>query len=171
MRGEIITVRRIMVGKPEGKGPHGKRRRRWRLLFPMMTRGVTVLVLSFNNVIPLSNFRVCLCQTSFRISRAPKSNENWFEINVNLSPYTPWRHWGGLAPIIRNLGTRWRPVLSFTTRPLIPTATFFFHYPLSKRLGGSQKQSACFGGQKIFSANRQSNCNLGNGLLNPLPRY
>ena len=54
---------------------------------PMNTKykkGVAVLVLSFNNVIPLSKFRMCLCQTSFRISRAPKNNENWFEINVDF---------------------------------------------------------------------------------------
>jgi hypothetical protein len=42
---------------------------------------------------------------------------------------------GGIAPRIRDLGTRWRWVVSFMPRPLHP------RYPLDRRLGGPQSRS------------------------------
>jgi len=46
-------------------------------------------------------------------------------------------YWGsrGTAPLILNLGTRWRWVVSFTLRPLYPSVNCS-RYLLDRRLGG-----------------------------------
>jgi hypothetical protein len=68
---------------------------------------------------------------------------------VKLSQYMPWRRVGKwiTAPLILNLCTRWRWVVSFTPR------TFYLwgknlRYPLSRRQGGPQRRSGLFGEEK-----------------------
>ena len=48
----------------------------------------------------------------------------------------------GVAPHILNVGTRWKRVITFTSRPLCPRC------PLNRRLGGLQTRSERFGGEK-----------------------
>jgi hypothetical protein len=55
-----------------------------------------------------------------------------------------YRESRGIAPRIFDLGTRWRWVVSFTTRPLYPQGKRPW-YPLDRRLGGSQSRSGCGG--------------------------
>jgi hypothetical protein len=52
---------------------------------------------------------------------------------------------GGIAPLIIDLGTRWRWVVSFTPRPLYPQGENPW-YPLDRRLGGPQSRSGHSGG-------------------------
>jgi hypothetical protein len=47
---------------------------------------------------------------------------------------------GSIAPLILDLGTRWRWVASFTPRPLYPQGKSP-SYPLARRLGGPQSRS------------------------------
>jgi hypothetical protein len=47
---------------------------------------------------------------------------------------------GGIAPRILDLGTRWRWVVSFTSRPLCSQGKSPWH-PLDRRLGGPQNRS------------------------------
>jgi hypothetical protein len=47
---------------------------------------------------------------------------------------------GGIAPLILDLGTRWRWVVSFTPLPLYPQGKSR-RYPLDRRLGGTQSRS------------------------------
>jgi hypothetical protein len=63
---------------------------------------------------------------------------------------------GGKAPRILDLGTRWRWVVSFTTRPLYPQGKIPW-YPLYRRLGGPQSRSGHGGEEKIPSSRRESN--------------
>jgi len=61
-------------------------------------------------------------------------------------------YWGmEVAPCILNFSTRWRWVVSFTTRPLYP------QYPLDRRLGGPQSQSGRGGEEKNPSPCRKQN--------------
>jgi len=46
---------------------------------------------------------------------------------------------GGIAPRIRDLGSRWRWVVKFTTRPLYPQGRSLC-YALYRRLGGPQSR-------------------------------
>jgi hypothetical protein len=59
---------------------------------------------------------------------------------------TYWRS-GGIAPRIRDLGTRWRWVVSFTPRPLYPQGNSPW-YPLDRSLGGPQSRSGRGGEEK-----------------------
>jgi hypothetical protein len=54
---------------------------------------------------------------------------------------------GGIAPLILDLGTRWRWVVSFTPRPLYPQGKSPW-YPLNRRLGGPQSRSRRGGEEK-----------------------
>jgi hypothetical protein len=54
---------------------------------------------------------------------------------------------GGIAPLILDLGTRWRWVVSLTPRPLYPQRESPW-YPLDRRLGGPQSLSGRGGGEK-----------------------
>jgi hypothetical protein len=54
---------------------------------------------------------------------------------------TYWRS-GGIALRILNLDTRWRWVVSFTSRPLYP------RYPVDRRLGGPQRRCGREGEEK-----------------------
>jgi hypothetical protein len=54
---------------------------------------------------------------------------------------------GGVASRILDLGTRWRWVVSFTTRLLYPQGKSP-RYPLSRRLGGPQSRSGLGGEEK-----------------------
>jgi hypothetical protein len=58
-------------------------------------------------------------------------------------------YWGseGIAPLILDLGTRWRWVVSFTTRLLYPQGNSP-RYPLDRRLGRPQSRSGRGGEQK-----------------------
>jgi len=47
---------------------------------------------------------------------------------------------GGIAPLILDLGTRWRWVVSFTPRPLYPQEKSPW-YPLDRSLCGLQSRS------------------------------
>jgi hypothetical protein len=53
----------------------------------------------------------------------------------------------GIAPLILDLGTRWRWVVCFTHRPLYPQGKNH-RYPLDRRLGGPQSRSGHDGEQK-----------------------
>jgi hypothetical protein len=53
---------------------------------------------------------------------------------------------GGTALSILDLGTRWRWVVSFTTRPLYPQRKSLW-YPLDRRLGGPQSRPG-YGGEE-----------------------
>jgi hypothetical protein len=57
-----------------------------------------------------------------------------------------WRG-GGLAPRILDLGTRWRPVVSFTPRPLYPQGKRP-RYPWDWSLGGPQSRPGHGGEEK-----------------------
>jgi hypothetical protein len=57
-----------------------------------------------------------------------------------------WRS-GGIAPRIPDLGTRWRWVVSFTSRPPYPQGKSPC-YPLDRRLAGPQSYSGCSGEEK-----------------------
>jgi hypothetical protein len=63
---------------------------------------------------------------------------------------------GGIAPLILDLGTRWRFVVSFTPRPLYSQGKSPW-YPLDRRLGGPQSRSGRGGEDKIPSPCRKSN--------------
>jgi hypothetical protein len=70
-----------------------------------------------------------------------------------VTPYLNKHHtiktyWGSgsIAPHIPDLGTRWKWVVSFTTRPLYPQGKSP-RYPLDRRLGGPQSRSGR-GGEK-----------------------
>jgi hypothetical protein len=54
---------------------------------------------------------------------------------------------GGIAPRILDVGTRWRLVVSFTSRPLYPQGKSPW-YPLSRRLGWPQSRSGRDGEEK-----------------------
>jgi hypothetical protein len=54
---------------------------------------------------------------------------------------------GGIASRILDLGTRWRLVVSFTSRPLY-TKGKSTRYPLDRRLGGPQSRSGRGGEEK-----------------------
>jgi hypothetical protein len=54
---------------------------------------------------------------------------------------------GGIVPRILDLGTRWRWVVSFTSRPLYPQGKSPW-YPLDRRLGGPQSRSGRGGEEK-----------------------
>jgi hypothetical protein len=54
---------------------------------------------------------------------------------------------GGIAPRILDLGTRWRWVVSFTSRPLYHKGKNPW-YPLDRRLGGPQSRSGRGGEEK-----------------------
>jgi hypothetical protein len=54
---------------------------------------------------------------------------------------------GCIAPRILDLGTRWRWVVSFTTRPLYSQGKSRW-YPLYRRLGGTQSRSGSGGEEK-----------------------
>jgi hypothetical protein len=54
---------------------------------------------------------------------------------------------GCIAPRILDLGTRWRRVVSFTSRPLYPQRKSPW-CPLDTRLGGPQSRSGCGGEAK-----------------------
>jgi hypothetical protein len=60
-------------------------------------------------------------------------------------------HWGSgdIAPHILHLGTRWRWVVSFTSRPLYSQGKSPW-YPLDRRLGGLQSRSGR-GGEEVNS--------------------
>jgi hypothetical protein len=67
----------------------------------------------------------------------------------SLSTLNPTHRWtplkaywgsGGIAPLILDLGTRWRWVVSFTTWPLYPQGKSPW-YPLDRRLGGPRNRS------------------------------
>jgi hypothetical protein len=72
-----------------------------------------------------------------------------FIIKAKFSPcWTNWalRHehvWGYIDSRFLSLGTSWRWVVSFTSRPQIPW------YALDRRLGGPQKRSGRRGAEKI----------------------
>jgi hypothetical protein len=53
----------------------------------------------------------------------------------------------GIAPRFLDLGTRWRWLVSFTTRPLCLQGKRFW-YPLDRRLGGPQSRSGHGGKEK-----------------------
>jgi hypothetical protein len=55
----------------------------------------------------------------------------------------------GIAPRILDLGTRWRWVVSFTSRPLYPQGKRLW-YPFDRMLGGPQSRSER-GGEEINS--------------------
>jgi len=59
---------------------------------------------------------------------------------------TYWRS-GDVAPLILNLGTRWRIVVSFTPRPLYSRGEIP-RYPLDRRLDGPQSRSGRGGEEK-----------------------
>jgi hypothetical protein len=76
------------------------------------------------------------------------------EVKVKLSLCFNWapRHEdilgsGDIAPRILDLGTRWRWVVSFTSRPLYPQGKSPW-YPLDRRLGESQSRSGRGGEEK-----------------------
>jgi hypothetical protein len=54
---------------------------------------------------------------------------------------------GSIAPHVLDLGTRWRWVVSFTSRPLYPQGKNPW-YPLNRRLGGPQSRSGRGGEEK-----------------------
>jgi hypothetical protein len=54
---------------------------------------------------------------------------------------------GGIAPLILDLGTRWRRVVRFTRRLLYPQAKSLW-YSLDRRLGGLQSRSGRGGEEK-----------------------
>jgi hypothetical protein len=60
-------------------------------------------------------------------------------------------YWGSgdIAPHILDLGTRWKRVVSFTSRPLYPQGKNPW-YPLYRRLGGPQSRSGRGGKEKNF---------------------
>jgi hypothetical protein len=58
-----------------------------------------------------------------------------------------------VEPHFIDLGTSWRWVVSFTSRPLYPLEKGPW-YPLDKRLGGPQGQSGWFGEEKILDPTR-----------------
>jgi hypothetical protein len=58
---------------------------------------------------------------------------------------------GGLARRILDLGTRWRPVVSFTPWPLYSQRRNTW-YPLDRRLGGPQSRSGRGGEEKNFQS-------------------
>jgi hypothetical protein len=60
--------------------------------------------------------------------------------------------WGSgcIEPHFLDLGTSWRRVVSFTTRPLNPMEKSP-RYPLDRRLGGPQSRSGQCGEEKIFT--------------------
>jgi hypothetical protein len=66
-----------------------------------------------------------------------------------LPQYMPWRRVGKLitAPLILNLCTRWRWVVSFTPRTLYLWGKSL-RYPLSRRQDGPQRRSGRFGEEK-----------------------
>jgi hypothetical protein len=68
---------------------------------------------------------------------------------------TYWRS-GGIAPLILDLGIRWRCVVSFTPRSLYPQGKSPW-YPLDRRLGGPQSRSGDCDEEKIPSSRRESN--------------
>jgi hypothetical protein len=49
----------------------------------------------------------------------------------------------GIAPLILNLGTRWRWVFNLSPRPFYPEKES--RYPSNRRLGGPQSRSGRFG--------------------------
>jgi hypothetical protein len=64
------------------------------------------------------------------------------KISQCLAKYDTMKtYWGSgsIAPIIRNLGARWRWVVSFTLRPLYPRAKRPL-YMLDRRLSGPQSR-------------------------------
>jgi hypothetical protein len=63
---------------------------------------------------------------------------------------------GGTAPRILDLGTRWRWVVSFTTRPLYPQGKTPW-YPFNRRLGGPRSRSGRGGEEKNTQPRRESN--------------
>jgi hypothetical protein len=54
---------------------------------------------------------------------------------------------GGIAPCILDLGTRWKRVVSFTTRPLYPQEKSP-RYPFERRLSGPQSRCGRVGEEK-----------------------
>ena len=52
----------------------------------------------------------------------------------------------GIAPLILNIGTRWRLVVNFMPRPLYSVKEP--RCPLNRRLDGPQSQSGCFEEEK-----------------------
>jgi hypothetical protein len=58
-------------------------------------------------------------------------------------------YWGseGISPLILDLGTRWRLMVSFILRPFYPQRKSP-RYPLDRRLGGLQSRSGHGGEEK-----------------------
>jgi hypothetical protein len=65
---------------------------------------------------------------------------------INPVHTTPWRRMGSgcIDPHFLDLGTSWRWVVSFTSRPLYP------RYPVNRRLGGPHSRSGRRGKEKIL---------------------
>jgi len=58
-----------------------------------------------------------------------------------------YRGSGRTAPLIPNLGRRWRWMVTLTTRPLYPRLKSRL-YPVNRRMGGPQMGTGRFGGKK-----------------------
>jgi hypothetical protein len=98
---------------------------------------ISLLLKSFDN----SGFFICN-KWIWRAAREAKSHRLHFE-NVNSKlEYAYIDIWGsgGIAPCILHFGTRWRGVVSFTSRWFYSQGTRP-RYPLYRRLGGLQSLS------------------------------
>jgi hypothetical protein len=73
---------------------------------------------------------------------------------------------GGIAPCILDLGTRWRRVVSFTTRPLYSLGKSPW-YPLDRRLDGTQNRSGLGGEEK----NSQPSPKLEPPIIQPVAQF
>jgi len=95
---------------------------------------------NFNFTVAYLKVKLSLCFTRYHAMKT---------CLLNLSP----RHEGalgrgGLAPRIRNIGTRWRWMVSFPFRQHYPQGKIP-QYALDRRLGGPQSRSEWGGKQKI----------------------
>jgi hypothetical protein len=75
-------------------------------------------------------------------------------LNKHHAMKTYWGN-GGMAPLILDLGTRWRWVVSFTPRPLYPQGKSPL-YPLDRMLGGPRAVLDAVSERKIPSPCRES---------------
>jgi hypothetical protein len=75
-----------------------------------------------------------------------------------------WRN-GSIAPHVRNVGTKWERVDSFTTLPLYPQGKST-RYPFHRRLGGPQNRSGRGGKEKIS----QPLSGLEPPIIQPIPQ-
>jgi hypothetical protein len=129
----------------------------------------------------MSSFIICILN-KILLGRC----ERKFVPLLNYLSTTPCRHMGEwrYSSTILDLGTRWRRVVSFTSRPLYPRGKRP-QYPLDRKLVGPQSWSGCYGVKKSIlplsaikpgrsdrspSLHRQIYPSLGNYRITTKPR-